>query len=65
VIDPKLADKVATPLGDLGGSKVCNHPDQMEELASYIAGEMNRNIKETLKKTFRFGEIPASHEPND
>ncbi|WP_166366219.1 polymorphic toxin type 44 domain-containing protein [Pseudomonas akapageensis] len=23
----------------------CNHPDQMEELASYIAGEMNRNIK--------------------
>lgn len=23
---------------------VCNHPDQMEELASYIAGEMNRNI---------------------
>lgn len=22
----------------------CNHPDQMEELASYIAGEMNRNI---------------------
>lgn len=23
---------------------VCNHPDQMEELASYIADEMNRNI---------------------
>lgn len=23
---------------------VCNHPDQMHELASYIAGEMNRNI---------------------
>lgn len=22
----------------------CNHPDQMEELAEYIAGEMNRNI---------------------
>jgi hypothetical protein len=45
VVDPKLADKVAAPLGDLGGSEVCNHPDQMEELASYIAGEMNRNIK--------------------
>jgi uncharacterized Zn-binding protein involved in type VI secretion len=45
VVDPKLADKVATPPGDLGGSKVCNHPDQMEALASYIAGEMNRNIK--------------------
>jgi uncharacterized Zn-binding protein involved in type VI secretion len=23
---------------------VCNHPDQMESLANYIAGEMNRNI---------------------
>jgi uncharacterized Zn-binding protein involved in type VI secretion len=45
VVDLKLADKVANPLGDLGGSKVCNHPDQMEALASYIAGEMNRNIK--------------------
>lgn len=44
-IDQKLADKVPGPFGDLGGSKVCNHPDQMEELASYIAGEMNRNIR--------------------
>lgn len=25
-------------------SSTCNHPDQMEELAQYIAGEMNRNI---------------------
>lgn len=24
--------------------KVCDHPDMMEELAEYIAGEMNRNI---------------------
>jgi hypothetical protein len=24
--------------------KTCTHPDRMEELASYIAGEMNRNI---------------------
>jgi hypothetical protein len=44
VVDLKLADKVANPLGDLGGSKVCNHPDQMEALASYIAEEINRNI---------------------
>jgi hypothetical protein len=45
VVDLKLADKVPTLLGDLGGSEACNHPDQMEALASYIAGEMNRNIK--------------------
>jgi len=45
VVDLKLADKISAPLGDLGGSEACNHPDQMEELASYIAGEMNRNIK--------------------
>jgi uncharacterized Zn-binding protein involved in type VI secretion len=45
VVDLKLADKLATPLGDLGGGEACNHPDQMEELASYIASEMNRNIK--------------------
>lgn len=25
-------------------SPVCNHPDQMEPLANYIAGEMNQNI---------------------
>ncbi|CAI8890748.1 polymorphic toxin type 44 domain-containing protein [Pseudomonas sp. IT-P4] len=45
VVDLKLADKISAPPGDLGGSEACNHPDQMEELASYIAGEMNRNIK--------------------
>ncbi|WP_447802272.1 polymorphic toxin type 44 domain-containing protein [Pseudomonas serbica] len=45
VVSPKLADQVVIQPGDLGGSKVCNHPDQMEALASYIAGEMNRNIK--------------------
>jgi uncharacterized Zn-binding protein involved in type VI secretion len=45
VADPKLAEKVAAPLGNLHGGGACNHPDQMEELAAYIAGEMNRNIK--------------------
>jgi hypothetical protein len=45
VSDPNLAAKVSAPLGDLDGSGACNHPDQMEELANYIAGEMNRNIK--------------------
>lgn len=29
----------------LTGTKPCDHPDRMEELASYIADEMNRNIK--------------------
>ncbi|OLF53103.1 polymorphic toxin type 44 domain-containing protein [Pseudomonas chlororaphis] len=37
LIDPTTASK--TPEG-----KVCNDPDQMEELAAYIAGEMNSNI---------------------
>jgi uncharacterized Zn-binding protein involved in type VI secretion len=45
VADPKLAEKLAAPLGNLDGGGACNHPDQMEELAAYIAGEMNRNIK--------------------
>ncbi|WP_413705355.1 polymorphic toxin type 44 domain-containing protein [Pseudomonas sp. Pseusp16] len=44
VADPKLAEKVTAPLGNLDGGGACNHPDQMEELAAYIAGEMNRNI---------------------
>jgi uncharacterized Zn-binding protein involved in type VI secretion len=55
--DPKLTEKAtaANALVDPNAtsqkqeaekpdSVVCNHPDQMEELASYIAGEMNRNI---------------------
>ena len=45
VADPKLAEKAAAPLDNLDGGAACNHPDQMEELAAYIAGEMNRNIK--------------------
>jgi uncharacterized Zn-binding protein involved in type VI secretion len=45
VDDPRLAEKVAAPLDNLDGGAACNHPDQMEELAAYIAGEMNRNIK--------------------
>jgi uncharacterized Zn-binding protein involved in type VI secretion len=55
--DPKLIEKAtaANALVDPNAATqnreaekpeptVCNHPDQMEELASYIAGEMNRNI---------------------
>lgn len=37
---------------------VCNDPDRMEELASYIAGEMNRNINDSsvlkMKKLLSF-----------
>lgn len=50
--DPKLAEKAAAAnaLVSPGTAinepeqKVCNHPDMMEELAAYIAGEMNTNI---------------------
>lgn len=37
----KPAAKVTASLGNPAS---CNHPDRMEELASYIANEMNRNI---------------------
>jgi uncharacterized Zn-binding protein involved in type VI secretion len=46
--DSKLAEKAASPFVNSGAATSpadCNHPDQMEELATYIAGEMNRNIK--------------------
>jgi uncharacterized Zn-binding protein involved in type VI secretion len=43
--DPNLAGKAPSPLGDLGATGGCDHPDQMEELAAFIAGEMNRNIQ--------------------
>ena len=43
-IDLPRADKMPAPLGDLGVTEACKHSDQMEELASYIAEEMNRNI---------------------
>ncbi|QLL15704.1 polymorphic toxin type 44 domain-containing protein [Pseudomonas chlororaphis] len=55
--DPNLKEKAvaANALVDPGDSPktqdtgaaepvVCNHPDQMEQLATYIADEMNRNI---------------------
>jgi uncharacterized Zn-binding protein involved in type VI secretion len=45
----KLAEKAATPFANSSAATSspagCNHPDQMEELAAYIAGEMNRNIQ--------------------
>ena len=53
--DPDLTKKAtaANALVDPNGPKqektepvVCNDPDQMEGLASYIAGEMNRNIND-------------------
>ncbi len=46
--EPKLAEEAASPFANSGAATSpadCNHPDQMEELATYIAGEMNRNIK--------------------
>lgn len=45
--DPTLAEEAASPFAHSGPATSpadCNHPDQMEELAAYIAGEMNRNI---------------------
>jgi hypothetical protein len=55
--DPKLQDKAVAanalvkpgspPVeqdGENAESDLCDHPDQMEALANYIAGEMNRNI---------------------
>ena len=41
VADPKPATKATAFLVDPAS---CNHPDRMEELAWYIANEMNRNI---------------------
>ena len=44
-VDPKSVDDTAAfPSMPSANSATCNHPDQMEELARYIAGEMNRNI---------------------
>ncbi|MCP1481021.1 putative Zn-binding protein involved in type VI secretion [Pseudomonas chlororaphis] len=41
LVDPNEASKAPEEKPE---EKVCNDPDQMEELASYIAGEMNTNI---------------------
>ncbi len=38
---PQIIDPVPPPPTN---PKTCNHPDRMEELAAYIADEMNRNI---------------------
>lgn len=46
-VNPASADKTAALLAgsnEKTSAVVCNHPDQMEELARYIADEMNRNI---------------------
>ena len=45
--NPKHAEPTHSPVSNLGtaDAAACNHPDLMEELATYIAGEMNRNIK--------------------
>ena len=45
--NPKPAEQTPAPFSNSGTTDfvICNHPDQMEELATYIAGEMNRNIK--------------------
>ncbi|MGN7742372.1 polymorphic toxin type 44 domain-containing protein [Pseudomonas sp. 22526] len=41
LVDPNAASKAPEEQPE---EKVCTDPDRMEELASYIAGEMNRNI---------------------
>ncbi|WP_458736808.1 polymorphic toxin type 44 domain-containing protein [Pseudomonas chlororaphis] len=41
LVDPNAASKQPEEKAE---PAVCTHPDRMEELASYIAGEMNRNI---------------------
>ncbi|AVO59737.1 polymorphic toxin type 44 domain-containing protein [Pseudomonas chlororaphis] len=41
LVDPNAASKVPEEQPE---EKACTDPDRMEELSSYIAGEMNRNI---------------------
>ncbi len=41
---PRRAEKVSASLGGTDLKATCSHPDRMEELASYIADEINRNI---------------------
>ena len=41
LVDPNASSKVPEEQPE---ENVCTHPDRMEELASYIADEMNRNI---------------------
>ena len=44
-ISPATTPRAPDPIPPVAASsKPCNHPDRMEELASYIADEMNRNI---------------------
>lgn len=45
LVDPKAVPEPAAEEHEQKAEPaVCNHPDQMELLANYIAGEMNRNI---------------------
>lgn len=45
LVDPKAAAKQSeTKTEPKTEPAACNHPDEMEPLANYIAGEMNRNI---------------------
>ncbi len=45
-VEPRTTSIQKAAVNDMGSTSpiVCPHPDQMEELASYIADEMNRNI---------------------
>ncbi len=46
LVDPKAAAKRPDAKPESGADPaVCNHPDEMEGLANYIADEMNRNIQ--------------------
>ena len=79
--DPRLKEKAvaANALVDSGTPKpeqnvdkvqpaACNHPDQMELLADYIAGEMNRNILSpevsSMQKLYRYDPASPDRKPS-
>ncbi|MFJ2487848.1 polymorphic toxin type 44 domain-containing protein [Pseudomonas sp. NPDC087639] len=79
--DPQLKEKAvaANALVDPGTPKpeqnvdkvqpaACNHPDQMEPLADYIAGEMNRNILSpevsSMQKLYNYDPASPDRKPS-
>ncbi|WNF54249.1 polymorphic toxin type 44 domain-containing protein [Pseudomonas sp. SG20052] len=58
LVDPKAAPKQPEARPGPKATVICKDPDMMEQVASYIAGEMNRNITHPsvlkMKKLFSF-----------
>lgn len=58
LVDPKAAPKQPEARPGPKAPVICKDPDMMEQVASYIAGEMNRNITHPsvmkMKKLFSF-----------